>query len=155
MAFTYDPSLADDVSKIRFALGDTVEAYAEFPDETLSALVTIEGTLEGATAAAMKTLYLEFLKRADVAETDDMRVEYSRKAKQYEQLYKDFKEAANRAKSVKSGKAPIIFGGLNRYSFNANREDSTLTPPDFTKGGIFFNRRFPELTPYPNYEWEV
>ena len=149
MSFTYNEDLSDDVSKIRFAIGDTNQELAIFPDETINALINIESTLEGATSKLIQSLYLDFVKRADVAETDDMRFEYGMKAKQYEKLYQEYKSAAKKAAMSKKGFTPMYFGGIKVDEYNKNNQDSTLVKPDFMKNVIYFNRKFPELTPYP------
>lgn len=58
MAFTYQPDLSDDVSKLRFELGDIVENTGILPDgtnvqdETLQSIITTEGSV-GLAAARM------------------------------------------------------------------------------------------------------
>lgn len=147
MTFTYDPSLADDVSKVRDLVGDTDSLYPEFQDETLQAYLDMsKNNVLSAAVQATFRLYVNYAKSADVSEVDNTRIESRNKADAFEKIYKELKAQADRAKIFNSGKAPMFFGGLNRAAFNANREDSTLTPNDFTKDSIYFNRDFPELT---------
>lgn len=147
MTFSYDPSLADDISKVRDTIRDTVEAFADFPDETLQAYLDVTGSVSGASAQAAWRLYLDYAKAADVAEADDIRIENKTKSDTFKEIYEELKQEAQKDKAKASGKAPMFFGGLDRSTFNSNREDSTLVNPDFTKDSIFFNKKFPETTP--------
>jgi len=54
MTFTFDASLATDLAKTRFHIGDTNEAGAYLQDETINALVTSEGSVGGAVIACLK-----------------------------------------------------------------------------------------------------
>ena len=43
MAFTYDPSSPDDITRVRFHIGDTTEATALFPDDDEITFAISEG----------------------------------------------------------------------------------------------------------------
>lgn len=53
MTATFDAALSDDVSKVRFHIGDTDMSAAMLQDATLSALVSTHGTVEKAVIAAL------------------------------------------------------------------------------------------------------
>lgn len=53
MSATYDPTLADAISRMRFALGDTNTAVALLPDATYTAVLAAQGGDEQAAAVAL------------------------------------------------------------------------------------------------------
>ena len=56
MSATFDVTLSNDISKVRFHVGDVDIANAALQDETITALVTSEGTWQKATIAALHYL---------------------------------------------------------------------------------------------------
>lgn len=147
MSFTYDPSLADDVSLVRFYLDDTLESYHDFHDSELQFLIDANGSPLAAAAEAALRLYTRIVKSPTVSEVDDTRVEFRNKAESIYGLYKTLLKRVKEEKMKNATQAPMYFGGINKASFDANRNDSSLTPPDFTKGVVRFNRRHPQSTP--------
>lgn len=144
--FTYDPTLADDISVVRFYLDDTEADIADFQDEELQFLISdSDSPIEAAAEAAFR-LYSSYSKRATVAEVDDVRVEYRDRANALKALYDSLKKKAKADAVKRAKKTPMFFGGLDKDRFDANREDTSLTPADFTKGSVRFNRRSPSLT---------
>jgi hypothetical protein len=146
MAFSYNPDLSDKVSEVRFTIQDVYETTAFFPDETIIALLDANGndTLKVAATLA-KALWVKYIQLSDVAEVDDIRVEYKEKATQFRQLFDELTKQSLIARS--SGVLPIFFGGIDRAQFDNTRNDSTTVKPSFTKGGIQFDKQFPELYP--------
>jgi len=146
MSFTYDPTLSDDISIVRFYLDDTLEDFADFQDEEISYLIANNENVLYAAAEAAFRLYTSLTKRASVAEVDDVRVEFRSKSAEMKSLYDSLKKKAKDVERKSSKNTPMVFGGVGKDSFDANREDDTTTQPDFTKGLPHFNRRHPELT---------
>ena len=68
MAFTYDGTLATDLGRVRFHLGDVVSgsgprpADANFTDAEIDGLVTIEGSWQRAVAGGLERLVVEWLR---------------------------------------------------------------------------------------------
>lgn len=54
MTFSYDTSLSSDGDLVRFHIGDTDSNGAYLPDETITALLTSEGTVGGAVIQSIK-----------------------------------------------------------------------------------------------------
>lgn len=54
MTFKYDTSLGDNVSLVRFHIGDTNEDGHYLEDETIAALITLQGTVAKAVIACIK-----------------------------------------------------------------------------------------------------
>jgi len=55
MTFHYQPGL-DDVSRVRFHLGDTVETGAKFQDEEIAAVISEKGSWQQAVIACILNL---------------------------------------------------------------------------------------------------
>lgn len=148
MAFTYDPALADSISQVRDWVRDVNPDYYTFEDETIQYyLDNANGDVLGAAQQAAFRLYQDYTAQAEVSEVDGTRIENRNKSKFYKSIYEELKTEAKKSKLFKAGKSPVVFTGLNRAEFNSNRENQSLTPRDFTKDGIFFNKDYPETTP--------
>jgi hypothetical protein len=52
--FTFDNTLSDDLALVRFHIGDTDSAGYYLADETITALLTIEGSVGAAVIACIK-----------------------------------------------------------------------------------------------------
>lgn len=146
MAFTYDPTLADTISQVRFIIQDKDPDYYDFEDEELQYLLDSnnDNTYKAATEAVHR-LYVKFTKLASSAEVDDSVIEYQNKSEEFRILYENLKDITNK-KSL-TNTVPVCFTGQDVSDFNSVREDSTKVDPDFTKGSVEFNTTFPELTP--------
>jgi len=78
MSFTYDPNQGNDVSKIRFSVGDTLLGYGVLPnkllsnvqDEEYTALIDREGTWQKATAATFEMLAAVWAREVNVSFDD-------------------------------------------------------------------------------------
>lgn len=138
MAFTYDPALGDNISKVRSLVDDIDSTDYEFEDETIQAY--LDGNADDvylAAAELCKILQVRYLKYADVAEVDDIRLEFKDKAKAFAELSDDYTREAS--KKFRSSNVPMYAGGITKASFDKNREDCSLEKPKFTKGTIFSN----------------
>ena len=93
MSFTYDISLADDISKVRSLVDDTDSTAFDFPDETIQAYLDANtDNIYKAASSLCKVLSVRYMKFADVAEVDDIRLEFKNKAEAFSLLAKDFSE---------------------------------------------------------------
>jgi hypothetical protein len=54
MTFTFDTSLGNNISLVRFHIGDTNQNGAYLTDETIGALLALEGSVGGAVIACIK-----------------------------------------------------------------------------------------------------
>ena len=54
MSFTFSTDLHTDLAKVRFAIGDTNSAGAYLTDETITALITLQGSVGGAVIESIK-----------------------------------------------------------------------------------------------------
>ena len=64
MAFTYDPALSTDRDRLRFHLADTRDASHDFEDAELDALLTLEGSIYAAAAAALDNMATQIAQSA-------------------------------------------------------------------------------------------
>lgn len=67
MAFTYDSALADDISRIRQLINDTIESNSKFEDEALTYYLSISGgSVFEASALALEQLSRKYSLIPDV-----------------------------------------------------------------------------------------
>ena len=87
MSWTYDPNLITETDRVRFLLGDTLEADPLISDEELVALLSLAGGITEAAARAADALVNTFNRKAQEV-TDDIgqRVKYGDRAAGYRQL---------------------------------------------------------------------
>jgi hypothetical protein len=92
MTFTFDSSLGDEVSLVRFHTGDTNESGAYLTDETIEALLVLEGSVGGAVIACIKYIISQlstpnFRKSWLSVDLDGARNEYKNKLKEKAQEF--------------------------------------------------------------------
>ena len=118
MTFSY--SLSTDIGQLRFELGDTVIGTgvksdgSNFTDEELQYLLTREGSLPLATAAACETLARDWAKIATVS-----------LGQHSEQLGKVSAEYMARAIDIRN----MVGGAFSTFSIAPNRVDGYSDPP--------------------------
>ena len=144
MSFTYDISLADSISKVRSLIDDIDSTAYDFEDETIQAYLDINlDNVYKASSSCCKVLSVRYMKFADVAEVDDIRLEFKNKAEAFSQLSKDYGTVGS--SDAKVIRAPMYFGGVSRVDFDAIREDDGYVKPKFTKSTIFHDPCLPDL----------
>jgi hypothetical protein len=142
MSFTYDPTIADDISKVRSLIQDTVELTADFQDEELQFFLDINnGNIYKAAREAAFRLYVKYSKMADIEQVGKIRLEYVSRAGAMKDLYDVLLTETTKL----SGKPMMYFGGITKAGFNKNRSDTSLVRPDFTKDSILFDPCVPDL----------
>jgi hypothetical protein len=140
MSYSYDPSMSDNVSKIRFYIQDTFELAPFFQDEEIQALLDMnDSDLFKTAAQACFALYTKFAQSATVAEIDDVRIE----ARDRYRFYKDLSEKFEAKALKQSGRPiPVIIGGADRKEFIARSEGREYSKnPAYTVGKFFDNER--------------
>ena len=148
MSFDYDIGLADNISKVRSLIDDTDSEAFEFPNETIQAY--LDGNLDNiykTAANCCKVLSVRYMKFADVAEVDDIRLEFKNKAEAFSQLSKDYFEVGNSKTTIL--RPYMHFGGVSKDNFEAIRESESYVKPKFTKNTIFHDPCVPELPDCP------
>lgn len=122
MTFTWLGTLATDLDKVRFHLGDTSSDGYWLPDETITALVASEGSVGGAVIAGLKYILTQ-LSRPDFR-ADWLQVSNAEARKGYEMLLSE--------KRREFGAAAISATVTHVY-----RADSLATAePDYSDGAV-------------------
>ena len=98
MAVTYDPTLTDNISKVRFRIGDTIEDAGALPDgkniadAEITALVTFEGSWQRATAACFEKLAAAWAGKANLSASNGGNAQ----SWQYQSVMKSFQDLAKK-----------------------------------------------------------
>ena len=143
MSFTYNISLTDSISKVRSLLDDVDSEAYDFEDETIQAYLDINSdNIYKAASSLCKVLSVRYMKFADVAEVDDIRLEFKNKAEAFSQLALDF--SVTGAATTAMIRAPMYFGGSIKTDFDNIRANDAYVKPKFTKDGIFNDPCFPD-----------
>lgn len=66
MTFTYTPDSANDITRVRFHTGDTVEDVAIFSDEEITFVITEEGTYQRAVIECLTTIIAKLSMEPDL-----------------------------------------------------------------------------------------
>lgn len=77
MTFTYTPGTPTDVTRVRFHLGDTVEAAAQFTDEEITFAINESGSWQQAVIVLLQSLMARLSADGDF-QADWLRVDSSR-----------------------------------------------------------------------------
>ncbi len=127
MSWTYDPAMASDRDKVRFRLGDTVEAGALLQDEEIDGLLADAGSVTNATIAGADALAMRFASLAQ-SKTDDIgqSVNYGDRSARYRAL-------ADRLRANASRLAMPFAGGISQASKDANAANTDRVAPAFTR----------------------
>lgn len=85
MTFTYTPSSVNDTTRVRFHIGDTVEASAIFSDEEITMMISEEGTWQKAAIACVDGIIAQLSSDPDF-KADWLTVSPSKAIPGYERL---------------------------------------------------------------------
>jgi len=107
MTFTFATNLSTNLALVRFHIGDTNSAGAYLADETITALLTIEGSVGGAVIACIKYIITQ-LSQPDFR-LDWMSVSNAEARKGFETLLKDKAQQFNISISNVSVASDISF----------------------------------------------
>lgn len=134
MSFSYDPNLGDDVSKVRFLIGDTTEP-AKFSDEAITTWLALNGGNVYLTAALLAdSLAATYASRQNL-KIDGFSVDYGARADQYRRLAITLRNTA--AGGAGALGAPFV-GGVSIAAMDAVESDTDRNPSRQTIGGDSF-----------------
>ncbi|MDX2078561.1 MAG: hypothetical protein SFZ02_19170 [bacterium] len=86
MTFSYTPSASpDDITRVRYHIGDTVEATAIFDDETITMIIAEEGSWQLAVIDAIKSIIAKIAGEPNFT-ADWLRVDYATALAGYQKL---------------------------------------------------------------------
>lgn len=135
MTWTFDSSLATDLAKVRLAIGDVITADQLIADETITALLTSEGSVNGAALKCAESLLARFSrdrdKRVGAMSLSGNRGEF------YERLVKQLRRA------VSLGAAPFV-GGISIAQKQTEEADTDRTVPAFNKNQFAYPGTLPQ-----------
>lgn len=88
MTFTYTPSATpDEVTKVRFWIGDTEADAALFTDEEIGMAVSVDGTAQKATLGLIRVALAKLAHEPDLT-ADWLKIEWRRSAESWQALLK-------------------------------------------------------------------
>jgi len=132
MTATYDPSLANPLDEVRFALGDTIVTPADsalLSDEEIGALLTANGDHVGRAAlAAAKSLAARFA-RLTTMSAGDTSVSMGELAERYRTLVADLQRGLARG----TGGGLPYAGGISRSDKQSREDDADRTAAAFAR----------------------
>lgn len=142
MAFTYDDSLATDRDKLRFLIGDTDSANAQFSDGEIAYMNTKAGSPDFAAIGAARVLAAKYSRLADTS-IETVSVSHSQKAKAYLTLADALQSQYDQSAASSGG---ISATGIGIKATNDVYLDDDRLIDDTIKG-MFSNPQY--LRPYP------
>ena len=120
MTFTYDLSTPNDITRVRFNLGDTTEATAIFSDEEITFISGEVGTWQKAVIACIRSVIGRLAAEPDM-QADWLRIDWRRSADNWKLLLSE------KAQELGVGKAKASSGGNHAF-----RPDGLIkTEPDW------------------------
>lgn len=129
MTFTYAGSLATDKEKVRFHIGDTeldagpLPEDHNFSDEEITALITLEGNWQRATAACFEALANAWAKHANFS-ADGVRVDQGKTADHYRERAKQWRRDAGSGAVTQTG--AVAMTRIDGYSDDVTNEETDL-----------------------------
>lgn len=95
MSWTYDHAAiaTSDLNKVRFLVGDTVQAAAQQQDEEITFALTERGTVYGAAAMCCRALAAKYAREADVSDRD-LRTSLSQRSTAYRKMADEYEAQA-------------------------------------------------------------
>lgn len=126
MTFTYAGTLTTDLDKVRFYIGDITSGTgirpsgANFTDEEIGGLVTLEGSWQKAVAAIYETLAAEYARYVNLT-LGPRREELSAAATRYESLAKTWRKEYGTTSSGRAGSRPVT--RVDGYSQDIDSDD--------------------------------
>lgn len=116
MTATFNPSLTDRISRIRFKLGDTNTAAPEIEDESIFYFIGQGLTDTGAAATIAAAIAAKYAKLADTT-VDDQLTRYSHVFKAWRELAEALQAEADKEAAVPNTTTPsypaVIVTGLD------------------------------------------
>ena len=100
MAFTYLGTLSNDLDKVRFFIGDTVEnsgpkpSGGNYTDAELTGLITTAGSWQQAVVLTFRNLASRWSSQASTVQIGEYRVTYAEQSAKYAELADQFEASA-------------------------------------------------------------
>lgn len=108
MTFTYNLTTPDDITRVRFHLGDTTEATAIFSDEEITFITSEAGTWQRAVIECIRSVMARLAAEPDMT-ADWLRVDWRRATENWKLLLSE------KAQEFGLGKARASSGGNHAF----------------------------------------
>lgn len=92
MAFTYVPSAPNNITRVRYHIGDTDEATMMFDDDEISMALNEEGSVGKAVIACIQSILARLSLEPDL-QADWLRIDWRRSAEHWRALLADKRQA--------------------------------------------------------------
>lgn len=140
---SYSDTLATDLDKVRFHIGDTsnVAATELLTNGEIAYLLSVETNVYRAAAMAAESIASKMLIRAESVSVGDTSISYGDQAAKYQTLAKTL-----RAMGGRRGSAPAFLGGVSIADRDTRESDTDRVDPFFTRHAPGDDRRIDELT---------
>jgi hypothetical protein len=102
MTFTYNLAAPDDVTRVRYHIGDTVEATAIFSDEEITFAIDEEGTWQKAVIASIRSVMARIAGEPDMT-ADWLKVDWRRSSDNWQMLLTEKKNQFGLGATASSG----------------------------------------------------
>ena len=123
MSWTYDPTLATDLDKVRFNVGDTDTNVQQISDEEITALLASEGSVINASIRILGNFISKYSLRAN--ET------VGRISVQYSGIVDNLRKSLD---NLSAQNASIYCGGLTKSGKAVYQDNTDLVQPVFKRG---------------------
>ena len=90
MSFSYNPSAPDDITRVRYHMGDTEETTAIFSDEEITFAISEEGTWQKAVIASIRSVIARIAGEPDMS-ADWLKVDWRRSSDNWMMLLNEKK----------------------------------------------------------------
>lgn len=120
MPFTYVPSAPNDITRVRYHIGDTDETCAIFDDDEIQMALNEEGSMQKAVIASIQSVLARLSHEPDL-QADWLRVDWRRSADHWRALLADKKQAFGLT-------ARVTTSVVTPYRIDSKQTD----PPDYS-----------------------
>lgn len=129
MTFSYDLGAPDDVTRVRFHLGDREEETAIFSDEEINFAINESGSWQAAVIACIRAVIGILATEPDM-QADWLRIDWRRSAENWRQLLNEKTQqfGIGKARSSSGGRHAHRIDGLQKSEpdWENDTQDSTL-----------------------------
>lgn len=117
MTFTYTPSSANDITRVRYHIGDVVEDSAIFTDEEIQFAITETGTWQRAVLDSIRSVMARLATEPDM-QADWLKIDWRRSAESWKALLNE------KAQQFGLGKARASSGGQHVYRIDGLQKET-------------------------------
>lgn len=114
MTFTYTPASANDITRVRYHIGDVVEDTAIFSDEEIQFAIDESGTWQGAVLDSIRSVMARLATEPDM-QADWLKIDWRRSAENWRLLLSEKgRQFGLRARASSGGQHVYRIDGLQK-----------------------------------------